>query len=148
MAEAQESPDFLTALASATPRKGAIIDDRPDGSVREISFAGLEARSNRIARALLAAGVRPHDRVAWCGPNSIDALVIIHAARKICVTPVAVNYRLTDEEAAFVLMDSDSVIAWIDAEYAQRFSAIAAGAPSLREIVQMFPIHIFSMVLT
>ncbi|MCP4906348.1 MAG: AMP-binding protein [bacterium] len=135
MAEAQESPDFLTALASATPRKGAIIDDRPDGSVREISFAGLEARSNRIARALLAAGVRPHDRVAWCGPNSIDALVIIHAARKICVTPVAVNYRLTDEEAAFVLMDSDSVIAWIDAEYAQRFSAIAAGAPSLREIV-------------
>ena len=130
-----EALDFLTAHACATPEKTAVIDDRPDGSVRRLSFAEFEARSNRLARALLAAGVEPHDRVAWCGPNSIDALVIAHAARKICVTPVAVNYRLTEEEVTFVLNDSDAVIGWIDAEYAERFASIARSVPHLREVV-------------
>ncbi len=130
-----EALDFLTAQAQAAPEKTAVIDDRPDGVVRTLSFAELEARSNRLAQALLATAVKPHDRVAWCGPNSIDALVITHAARKICVTPVAVNYRLTDEEAAFVLSDSDAVVAWVDAEQAERFSAISSQVPNLREIV-------------
>ncbi len=64
-----------------------------------MTFGEIEARSNRLAHALLATGLRPHDRVAWCGPNSIDCLVLIHAARKICVTLLTVNDRLTDATA-------------------------------------------------
>ena len=115
MAEAKAEADFLSEHARATPDKTAIIDDRPDGSVQRVSFAELEARANRLGHALLDAGVEPHDRVAWCGPNSIDALVITHATRKICVTPVAVNSRLTADEAAFVVRDCDAVVAWVDA---------------------------------
>ena len=106
MSEERPSADFLTSHASTMPGKIAIVDDRPDGTVRKIDFAGLEGRANQLAWALAAEGVRPHDRVAWCGPNSIDALILIHAARKLCATPVAVNYRLTEDEAAFILTGS------------------------------------------
>ena len=133
MTEGQAEVDFLTALARSTPDKIAAIDDRPDGSVALATFAKLEARANRLANALLSEGIEPHDRVAWCGPNSIDALVITHVARKICVTPVAINYRLTDDEMAFVVRDSGAVAAWIDAEYAERFARIHASAPNLQE---------------
>jgi len=117
------------------PEKVAIIDDRPGDTVRTIDFATLEGRANSLARALLAEGVKPHDRVAWCGPNSIGALVLIHATRKICATPVAVNYRLTDDEAAFILSDSDAVVAWVDAEFAERFARIRKEAAALRTVV-------------
>ncbi len=135
MTEGQAEVDFLTALARSTPDKIAAIDDRPDGSVALATFAELEARANRLANALLSEGIEPHDRVAWCGPNSIDALVITHVARKICVTPVAINYRLTDDEMAFVVRDSGAVAAWIDAEYAERFARIHASAPNLQEVI-------------
>lgn len=134
-AKTESEIDFLTARARATPNKLAAVDDRLDGSVETYTFAELEARANRLARALLASGVTPHDRVAWCGPNSIDGLIITHAARKICVTSVAINYRLTDGEAAFVLNDSDAVVAWVDSEYADRFATIRERAPKLREVV-------------
>jgi len=127
--------DFLTAHARASPEKAALVEDRPSGPMRSLTFAELEARANRLARALLALGVLPHDRVAWCGPNSIDALILSQAARKICVTPVAVNYRLTDEEMAFILFDSDAAVAWVDAEYADRFASLEQRAPKLRAVV-------------
>ena len=54
MANEGIAPDFLTPHAEAMPEKVAIIDDRPSGSVREISFGALEERANRLAHALLA----------------------------------------------------------------------------------------------
>lgn len=127
--------DFLSAHAEAMPDKLAAVDDRPDGRLRKASFAQLEAAANRLAHALRDAGVKAHDRVAWCGPNSIDALLITHATRKLRATPVAVNYRFTDEEAAFVVADSDSGMAWVDAECAELFARVRPRTPKLREVI-------------
>jgi fatty-acyl-CoA synthase/long-chain acyl-CoA synthetase len=44
----------------------------------------------------------------WWGQNSIGVVRVIHAARKIGATAVPLNYRLTDEEAAFVVDDCDA----------------------------------------
>ena len=131
----EREPDFLTTHAEATPDKPAAIDDRPDGTIRSVSFAELESRANQLAHAIRDAGARPHDRVAWSGPNSIDALVVIHAARKARVTPVAINYRFTDDETVFVVVDSDAVFAWIDAEYAERFARIRPRIPAVASVV-------------
>ena len=131
-----ETPvDFLALHARETPAKSALIDDRPDGKRRQRSFAELNAHVNRLAHALRAAGVEPHDRVAWCGQNSIDAIALTHAARKLRVTPVAVNYRFTDDEAAFVAADSDARLLWVDSEYADRFARIRPRLPAVGPVV-------------
>jgi fatty-acyl-CoA synthase/long-chain acyl-CoA synthetase len=112
-----------------------VIDDRPDESVQRWTFQELEALSNRLANALRASGVRTHDRIAWCGRNSISVLAFVHAARKLSATSVALNYRFTSEEAAHVLRDSDAVALWIDAEFAEHFAAVTPRAPRLRTTV-------------
>src|SRR5262245_31631082 len=109
----EATPDLLTLHATANPAKPAVIDDRPDGSSTRWSYAELEARANRLAHALLAAGVAPRDRVIWCGPNSPDVVAMMHAARKISATAVPLNYRFTPDEAAYVVENSDAVFAWV-----------------------------------
>src|SRR5687767_3490335 len=110
--------DILTAHAQLTPDKTAVVDDRPGSSPRSVTFAELEARANQLANALLELGVQPGERVVWCGKNSLEVVIGLHALRKAGIGAVPLNYRSTPEEAAYVVADSDAVVAWVDAEMA------------------------------
>jgi fatty-acyl-CoA synthase/long-chain acyl-CoA synthetase len=127
--------DFLTAHAQAQPSKLAVVDDRPDGTIRRLTFAELEADANRLANVLLGLGAEPGRKVLWCGQNSIGAVTVVNAARKIGVTAVPLNYRLSAEEAAFVVDHCDAVIVYTDAEFAPLFEAIRASIPKVEQIV-------------
>ncbi len=124
--------DFLSAYALTQPHKLAIIDDRPDGTVHRLTFAELEERSNRLANVLLQLGVRPgDDKVVWCGQNSVGLVLMINAARKLGVTAVPLNYRLSDEEAAYVTDHSDASVVYVDAEFAPMFERIRGELPKV-----------------
>jgi amino acid adenylation domain-containing protein len=60
-------PTTLTALlaerVTATPDAVAVLADQPDGGVAQLTWAELDARADRIARALHRAGVRRGDLV-------------------------------------------------------------------------------------
>ncbi|MEX0848473.1 MAG: AMP-binding protein [Ilumatobacteraceae bacterium] len=117
--------DFLSAYALTQTDKLAMVDDRPDGTIRSLTFGQLEAQSNRLANVLLDLGVRPGDaKVVWCGQNSIGLVLMINAARKLGVTAVPLNYRLSDEEAAYVTDHSDATVVYVDAEFAPMFERI------------------------
>jgi acyl-CoA synthetase (AMP-forming)/AMP-acid ligase II len=131
---AQTPPDLLTIHATANPTKPALIDDRPGAPPLRWSYAELEERANRLANVLLAHGVRPRDRVVWCGPNSPGVVLMTHAARKVAATAVPLNYRFTPDEAAYVVDNCDAVFAWVDAEQAGLFVEIRSRCPKLREV--------------
>ncbi len=67
--------------------------------------------------------------MVWCGQNSIAVVVMINTARKVGLTAVPLNYRLSDEEAAYVVDHCDATIAFIDAEMAPMFERIRAEIP-------------------
>jgi acyl-CoA synthetase (AMP-forming)/AMP-acid ligase II len=131
-------PDILTSHAAAQPDKLALIEDPPPGgrgnSVRW-SYRELEAEANRLANVLLSLGVEPGDKIIWCGPNSSGVVRMIHAARKVGASAVPLNYRLTEEESAYVVDNSDSVLAYIDGDYVDLFAQIRGDCPKLREIL-------------
>jgi acyl-CoA synthetase (AMP-forming)/AMP-acid ligase II len=116
-------PDILSAYAASQPGKPAVIDDRPDGSVVSFTYAELEAESNRLGNALASLGAGPGQKVIWCGPNSLQVVACVSATRKIGATSVPLNYRLTAEEARYIVAHSDARIAYVDAEYAHLFAA-------------------------
>src|SRR3954470_3520662 len=127
--------DFLTTYAQSQPDKPAVIDDRPDGSVLQVSFAELEAQANRLANVLVAHGSGPGRTVLWCGQNSIGAVTAINAARKIGATAVPLNYRLSPEEAAYVADHCDASIVYVDAEFAGLFERIRREIPKVQSIL-------------
>ncbi len=128
--------DFLSAYALVQTDKLAMVDDRPDGTVHTRTFGELNAQSNQLANVLLDLGVRPGEsKVVWCGQNSIGLVLMINAARKLGVTAVPLNYRLSDEEAAYVTDHSDADIVYVDAEFAPMFERIRSELPKVEHIL-------------
>jgi acyl-CoA synthetase (AMP-forming)/AMP-acid ligase II len=127
--------DILTVYAGSQPDKLAVVDDKGDNDIAQVTYAELEAASNRLANALLALGARPGGKVIWCGPNSVPVVVVGSAARKIGAVAVPLNYRLTPEEARYVTNHSDSEIAYVDADYAHLFDGLLGDLPNLRQVI-------------
>jgi len=127
--------DPLYAIAASAPHKIALIDDRPGRPPRRLAFREFASEVSRLAQVLRQNGVRPGDKVAWCGTNSLGVVRLLHAARVLGATAVAVNYRFTAEEAAYVVDDCDAEVAYVDAELAALFARIRPDTPKLREVL-------------
>ena len=127
--------DLLTAHAANQPDKTAVIDDRTGGDVRRSTYAELEDRANQLVHVLHEHGVRPGDKVVWCGQNSTGIVEFVNASRKLGSTSVPLNYRLSDEEAAYVTDHCDATTVYVDAEYAPLFERIRAEIPKVRNIL-------------
>ena len=123
--------DLLTAHAANQGDKVAVVDDRGDGDVRALTYAELEARANQLAHVVSERGVRPGGKVVWCGQNSVGIVEMVNAARKIGSTAVPLNYRLSDDEAAYVVDHSDATVVYVDAEFAPLFERIRDRLPKV-----------------
>ena len=128
-------PDILSSYAQSQPDKPGVIADQPDGTVVTWTYAELEARSNRIANLLLSLGIRPDEKVLWCGPNSPEVVAVMTATRKIGAVAVPLNYRLTPEEALYVINHSDAEVAYVDYEHVPMFAALRGQLERVRHII-------------
>lgn len=127
--------DYLSAYAATLATKAAVIDDRPGSEPVTWSFAHLDRRANQIAALLTDLGARPGSSVAWCGPNSATVIAVAHALRRVGLTGVPLNYRLTPDEAAYVVDNSDAEVVVVDAEYAALIDAIRPRTPRVSDVV-------------
>src|ERR1700728_3090152 len=127
--------DILSIYAQTQPGKPAVIDDRPDGTIVRWTYAELEAQSNRVANLLLSLGVGPRTKVLWCGPNSAEVVAVMNATRKIGAVAVPLNYRLTPQEALYVINHRDAEIAYVAREYARMCAALRAQLEKVRHII-------------
>lgn len=94
-------PRAVLATAATQPDAEAIVDGRARVSYRE-----LRDRAIAVVRAVLAAGIRPGDRVALWAPNGapwIEAALGVLGARAVLVP---VSTRFTGPEVAHVLAAS------------------------------------------
>jgi acyl-CoA synthetase (AMP-forming)/AMP-acid ligase II len=128
-------PDILSVYAASQPDKLAVVDDKGSAGIVAWTYAQFEAEANRLANALAALGVGAGQRVIWCGPNSPQVVAVISAARKLGAIAVPMNYRLTTEEARYIIGHSDAGVAFVDAEYAHLFAAPDGELPGLRQVI-------------
>src|SRR5208282_3273142 len=128
-------PDTLSIYAQSQPDKPGVIDDKPDGTVVMWTYAELDAQSNRVANLLLSLGAGPGKKVLWCGPNSPEVVAVMSATRKIGAVAVPLNYRLTPEEALYVINHSDAEVAYVDYEHAPMFASLRGQLDKVRHVI-------------
>ena len=106
-----------------------------DGDVR-LSFAELAAAVDDAARAYVAAGIEPGDRVALWAPNSGAWVIAVLGAFRAGAVVVTVNTRFKGGEAAHVLRTAGArmlitVTDFLDTDYVALLAD--AGAPESLE---------------
>ncbi|MGZ8763973.1 MAG: AMP-binding protein [Acidimicrobiia bacterium] len=128
--------DVLALYAQATPDSTAVIvDEALGGTPSATSFVQLNAQVNRLAHAFRELGVVQGERIVWCGPNSLEVLVTIHAARKAGQVAVPLSYRFNADEMAYVIDNSDATLVVVDAEQAPTVAEIRDRIPKVREVL-------------
>lgn len=99
----------LTWTAERYPRGRAVGGDEP------LTYAEWDARTNRLARALAALGVRRGDRVVFLLAGG-EPLASLHlAAQKLGAVSVPLSFRLAPPELAYCLADAAPVLLVTDA---------------------------------
>lgn len=112
------------------PDKIAYIDDH-----EAITFAELELKVARLARAFSQAGAKAGDRVALVLPNCIAFIVVEMAILRCGLVKVPLNFRFHPKEVLYSLADCEPSVLVCDASFADAVSERRADLPSLREVV-------------
>jgi acyl-CoA synthetase (AMP-forming)/AMP-acid ligase II len=126
-------------LDASSLRHAALRPDKPAilCQDREISYLRVHRESNRAARALLGAGARRGDRIAYLGHESELFYELALACAKAGTVFVPVNWRLTAPEVDHILRDSGAAVVFVEREYRAKAEELRGHLPSLRDIVQL-----------
>lgn len=126
-------PSFSTAhppLGAVIPNVGALIAQccrlyarhlAVTSASKQLTYAALEQRSNRLAHALLAQGLARGDRVGIYLPNCTEIVEIELACYKAGLIKAPFNARLSPREVGEIADNSDAAVIITTADRAESF---------------------------
>jgi fatty-acyl-CoA synthase len=106
---------------------------------RVMRWGEATARSNRLARALIAFGATPGDKVAIYMHNRPEYTETLAACFKARLTHVNVNYRYTPDEVHYIFDNSDAAIVVYGQEFRRSIEAIRPRLTKVRAFVEVGP---------
>lgn len=104
-----------------------------------LSYRALEERSNRLAHALRALGLKRGDRVAIVSPNRPEIVELECALYKLGLVKVALNSRLAPAELNDALANAEPQAVAAGPQHRAMVQAAAAGLPGLRHFIAFDP---------
>ena len=122
--------DLFESLADIVGARTALVC-----GAQRLTYAELDARANRLAHALQAAGVKPGDHVGMYLYNGTEYVEGMLACLKIRAVPINVNYRYVEDELRYLFADADLVAVLHQREFAPRIAAIKADVPKLKTLL-------------
>ncbi|MGY1808623.1 benzoate-CoA ligase family protein [Blastococcus sp. SYSU D00669] len=125
---------LVTRHARATPDKRAITAIDLDGRVRTLSYGELDDAVHRFAAALVAAGVRPEERLLLCMGDSPELLTAFLAGLRIGAVPVPVSTMLKPHDVRTLAADSRARLLVLSSEFAELAPAVG-GSRDLADVV-------------
>ncbi|GAA4815124.1 acyl-CoA synthetase [Tomitella cavernea] len=124
---------WITIHARRTPHRVALTDG---DTGRQFTYAELDRRTNALADALRAKGVRPGDRVAFVLFNSPHLLEVTFAAAKLGAIAVPVNFRLSAPEIRYILDDAAACVVFASEQVIATVREAAHGS-YVRELIEI-----------
>jgi acyl-CoA synthetase (AMP-forming)/AMP-acid ligase II len=124
--------DPIAVHAGSHPDKLALISGE-----RSLHWGELLSTRNRLASSLGALGLTCGDHVIVYALNSLKWLIASAAVRAIGAIPVPMNHRLTREEVAYIIDDSDAVAVFVGDSFLPVVEQVRPGALRVRHWILM-----------
>lgn len=128
----------LTPLEFAR-RARKLYPDRPavvEGS-RRLTYREFFARCDRGSAALQRLGVRRGDKVAYIAPNVLEHLEGYYAVPQLGAVIVPINYRLTENDFAYIIGHSGAKVVCVHADYVAAVDRIRGSIPGVEHFVAL-----------
>jgi acyl-CoA synthetase (AMP-forming)/AMP-acid ligase II len=116
--------DLFEQSVDAWGDREYLVDER----VR-MTFAEVEARANRLAHHLAAAGVGPGDHVGIYAYNRAEWVETLWAVFKLRAVWININYRYVTDELAYLFDNADLVHLVVEPEFVERARSVAPSLP-------------------
>jgi long-chain acyl-CoA synthetase len=91
---------------------------------RTTSWQALDTSASQVANALIAAGVRPGDRVGYLGKGTAEFFELLFGVAKLGAVLVPVQWRLATSEVEQVLRDANVRCLFLDPEQLEKLDAV------------------------
>lgn len=121
--------DWIEYHAATKPSSRAMVDL---ASNRIFTYDDMHERVARVAGMLKERGVQPGDRVAFLCLNTTDVMELIFGCWRIGAVCLALNFRLTPPELAFILNDSEASVVLVDDPFAAVADATKESCKSVK----------------
>ncbi|MCR5876185.1 fatty acid--CoA ligase [Phenylobacterium sp. J426] len=106
---------------------------------RETTFADFDRLTNRVANALIAAGLEKGQRIAYVGKNSDHYFELLVGAAKAGVVMTPIGWRLAPPEVAYIVEDSGAPIVFVGPEVMGHASEVANLLTRAPQVIAMEP---------
>ena len=113
--------DLIAGNAARHPDRDAVICGK-----RRITFWDWRKRCDQYAAGLVREGLSRGDRIAVVAGNEDDFLTLLGAAAKIGAIAVPVNWRLSEDEIAYILQDTQPTLLFTGSEHLDQAGKAAA----------------------
>ncbi|WP_412747192.1 amino acid adenylation domain-containing protein [Krasilnikovia sp. MM14-A1004] len=113
--------ELLAAQCAATPDDVALVF-----GAQRLSYAGLDARINRLARLLIARGAGPERVIALALPRSIDMVVALFAVLRTGAAYLPLDLDHPTQRLRWMLADTDPVCVVTTLDVLARLGDVAA----------------------
>ncbi len=112
--------------------------NRVHGAEGSRTYAEVADRVLRLCTVLTDdLGVKPGDRVASFGFNSLRHLELYYAVPLVGAVLHTVNVRLHDDQISYILDHADDQVVFADAEVLGMLATAAPAVPGLREVIAL-----------
>ncbi|MGX6510639.1 acyl-CoA synthetase [Rhodococcus sp. SJ-2] len=119
--------DLVEHAIDLVPDRVALASDG-----RELTYAQLEERTNRLGHYLQEEGVAPGDKVGIYSRNTIEAVEAMIAVFKIRAVVVNINFRYVENELQHIFEDSDMVALIHERRYADKVANVLPTTPLVK----------------
>ncbi|WP_408958256.1 fatty acid--CoA ligase [Natrinema sp. 74] len=120
--------DTLEGAIERHPDRDAIVYPRKD---QRWTYAEFDERVNRLANALLEAGIEKGDRVATVLYNGSEIALTVYACAKIGAVFTPLNFRLPAGEIEYIVNDAEAKLVLFESETRE---AVEGARPSLETV--------------
>ncbi|MGY4098442.1 acyl-CoA synthetase [Nocardia sp. R16R-3T] len=122
--------DLVEHAIDLMPDRVALADDG-----REVTYAQLEQRANKLANYLRQQGVQPGDKVGIYSRNTIEAVEAMVAVFKARAVMINVNFRYVENELQYIVDNSDMVALIHERRYSDRVAGVRPNTPLLKTVI-------------
>jgi fatty-acyl-CoA synthase len=108
---------------------------QPDGSLHRMNYGEMYGRVKRLAKALVALGIEPGDRVgtfAWNNYQHLELYYAVPGAGAVCHT---LNIRLFPDQLSYIINHAEDKVVFVDGTLLPLYEKLAAGAATVRHHV-------------